>query len=198
MTHAIVIVDVQKDFVEGGSLAVSGGQKVADHVSNLVIPVFQQVKPDTRIFFTKDWHIEPGDHFSENPDFIDSWPQHCVAESEGAEFASDFGDILPENIFQKGQYAASYSGTEGVNIDGNDLIKVLDEAGIERVDVLGIAFDYCVKETAIKLAEAGFEVNVIKYFTASVHPENDLNVIADIERHGAHVLITAPMGRTYA
>lgn len=198
MAHAVVIVDVQKDFVEGGSLAVLGGQKIADHVSKLILPVFRQSLPDTHIFYTQDWHIEPGEHFSENPDYIDSWPVHCVAETEGAEFAADFGDVPPENIFKKGQYSASYSGTEGVNIDGNNLIKVLDELDVEQVDVLGLAFDHCVKATAIKLADVGFDVNVIKYFTASVSPENDLNVINEIERHGAHVLITAPMAGTYA
>jgi len=197
MTHAVVIVDVQRDFVEGGSLAVAGGQRLADTLSRLVVPVFRQVLPDTLILFTKDWHIDPGSHFSETPDFRDSWPPHCVAESDGAEFASKF-DVKPEHVFHKGMYAASYSGADGVNIDGENLIEYLQEHGVDTVDLAGIAYDYCVAATASDLAEAGFEARVIKYFTASVHPENDDATTQELEKRGVGVHITAPFGGTYA
>lgn len=195
--HAIVVVDVQNDFVEGGSLAVAGGQRLAQSLNNLVIPTFKAVSPEIPILFTKDWHIDPGTHFSETPDFIDSWPRHCVADSEGAEFAAPF-PAEPEQIFRKGMYSASYSGTDGVNIDGENLIDYLFELGVESVDVVGIAFDYCVAATAAELAVAGFKSRIIKFFTASVHPENDDATIQELEKRGVEVHITPAFGGTYA
>lgn len=198
MTTALVIVDVQVDFVEGGSLAVAGGQKQAEALAKFVLPVYREILSDSPVLFTKDWHIDPGEHFSDTPDFIDSWPRHCVADTDGADFAADFGEVSPESIFQKGMYSASYSGADGVNIDGEGLVDYLDSLEVERVDVVGIAFDYCVKETALSLRKEGFEVTVVKAFTASVHPENDANVIKDLESAGVQVLITPPFAGTNA
>jgi nicotinamidase/pyrazinamidase len=188
MTNALVIVDVQKDFVEGGSLAVAGGQNVADKLAQVVVPVFD--KMDILVLFTKDWHIDPGSHFSDNPDYIDSWPPHCVADTEGAEFAADFGDVHEDVVFKKGQYEAAYSGNEGFNRadrSGLNLGAALKYLEIETVDVVGIAYDYCVKATALDLAKLGFKVNVIKDFTASVHPENDDEVTHELNEAGVSV-----------
>lgn len=198
MTSALIVVDVQKDFVEGGSLAVTGGQKVADVLANLVVPIWRDnVGP---VLYTKDWHIDPGSHFSDEPDYVDSWPRHCVADSDGADFANPYlgGEAKVDEIFRKGQYAASYSGSEGVNIDGENLIDYLTELGVTTVNVVGIAFDYCVAATASDLSRAGFDTLVVKYFTASVHPENDANIIKNLESVGVKVLITKPFGGTYA
>lgn len=185
----LVVVDVQNDFVEGGSLAVKGGLAVAENVLGI-----SDIGPDS-IVYTKDWHIDPGTHFSETPDFIDSWPRHCVAETKGAEFAMPFKATDPERIFLKGQYKASYSGAEGHNIDGVGLVEWLKEHKFENVEVLGIAFDYCVKQTAVDLAKAGFNVivsrpskNAAESYTASVHPENDEQTIADLTAAGVAVI----------
>lgn len=190
MTQALVVVDIQKDFVEGGALAVKGGQDVADITARLVIPTFK--KAGFPILFTKDWHIDPGDHFSENPDYVDSWPVHCVAGSEGAEFAADFGTVPEVIIFKKGQYSASYSGNEGHNSvepgKGLNLAEALKVAQVTNVSIIGIAYDYCVKATALDLAEAGFEVHVIKDFTASVNPDNDDAVTYELNQAGIAVI----------
>lgn len=185
MTNALVVVDVQKDFVEGGSLAVAGGQRVADTLARTVVPIYDKL--DTLVLFTKDWHIDPGTHFSETPDYIDSWPRHCEAGTEGADFAAEFDLIDWDNIFYKGQYEASYSGAEGKNPHGDDLVDTLKYFGIETVDVVGIAYDYCVKATALDLRAAGFQVNVIKDFTASVHPDNDDETTFELESYGISV-----------
>lgn len=198
MTHAIVIVDVQKDFVEGGSLAVAGGQRLADNLSNLALPLFREHQPNTLIVFTKDWHIDPGTHFSDTPDYMDSWPRHCVADTDGAEFAADFSLVNPEHIFKKGQYSASYSGADGVNIDGESLIDYLNENDVESVDVVGIAYDYCVSATAMDLAEEGFQTRVIKFFTASVHPENDSRTTETLRSRNVEVHITSLFEGSYA
>lgn len=198
MTHALVIVDVQNDFVEEGSLAVKGGKRLAHLLANLVIPVFRQSNPAVKILFTRDWHIDPGTHFSDDPDYIDTWPRHCEANTRGAQFADEFDVETFEHVFSKGMYSASYSGKDGVNIDGDTLIEYLHEQGVESVDVVGIAFDYCVKATAIDLAAEGFETKVIKYFTASVHPENDEQTVKTLTDNGVEVFETDAFAGTYA
>ena len=186
MTNALVVVDVQKDFVEGGSLAVAGGQHVADILAASLIPVYRDIM-DSLVLYTKDWHIDPGSHFSEDPDYIDSWPRHCEAGSEGAAFASDFGDGPHEHTFYKGMYAAAYSGAEAKDSHGDTLIDTLQYFGIDSVDVVGIAYDYCVAATAVDLLAAGFKVNIVKDFTASVHPENDEELTAHLRSKGITV-----------
>lgn len=190
MSNALVVVDVQNDFVEGGSLAVAGGQQVADNLATAVIPVFEM--QEHLVLFTADWHIDPGPHFSETPDYQDSWPIHCVAASQGAMFAAPIIDLenqddVRERVFLKGQYEAAYSGVEGKNSHGTSLIETLKYFDIDTVDVVGIAYDYCVKATAMDLAKAGFKVNVIKDFTASVHPENDESVTEELEQSGVTI-----------
>jgi nicotinamidase/pyrazinamidase len=191
MTNALICVDIQKDFVEGGSLAVAGGQKVADNLQNAVIPVFSKL--DALVLYTKDWHIDPGDHFSENPDYVDSWPRHCEAFTDGADFAGDFGEIESDHIFFKGMYSASYSGTEGINPNKVSLMEALHYFEVDTVDIVGIAYDYCVKATALNLAQAGFKVNIIKDFTASVNPDNDEETTHELNVAG----ITVYDGREY-
>lgn len=166
--RALIIVDVQNDFCEGGSLAVAGGAAVAAKIDSYV----RENEPYyTSIVATKDWHIEPGSHFSDNPDFIDSWPVHCVAESTGAEFHPNL-TWMPDAIFYKGQYAASYSGFEGRSHSGMPLARYLTLRGITDVDVVGIATDYCVRATAIDSAKNRFKTNVILDLTAAVNPDN--------------------------
>ena len=185
MTRAIVVVDVQKDFVEGGSLAVTGGQRVAD-VLWAILPYFEE--EGIHVFYTKDWHIDPGTHFSAEPDFIDSWPRHCEADTDGAEFAAPF-EVQEGHLFLKGQYAASYSGAEGKNEFGEDLLSVLQAGMYDEVTVVGIAFDYCVAATAADIAAAGLNANIAKATTASVHPENDDVTIKKLIRQGVGVIL---------
>ncbi len=110
MTQALIIVDVQNDFCEGGSLAVTGGAALAADVSELL---------DTSVDYdyivaTQDWHIAPGTHFSDSPDFITSWPVHCVADSRGAALHPDLDTENIDAYFRKGQFDAGYSGFEGL------------------------------------------------------------------------------------
>lgn len=194
MTNALIIVDVQKDFVEGGSLAVEGGQQVADNLFNVVVPVFEKL--DMLVLYTKDWHnpnSDNGGHISETPDYIDSWPAHCVAGTDGADFAQNF-DPESDHIFYKGMGKPSYSGVEAINPHSVGLVDALKYFDIETVDVIGIAFDYCVKATALDLKKAGFKVNVIRDFTASVHPENDDETIHELISAG----VTVYDGREWA
>jgi nicotinamidase/pyrazinamidase len=111
MSRALIIVDVQNDFCEGGSLAVAGGADLAAEISEYVDAHHGQFD---HIVATQDWHVDPGAHFSEDPDFVDSWPRHCVAGTRGAELHPDLDTEYIQAFFRKGQYTAAYSGFEGL------------------------------------------------------------------------------------
>jgi len=162
--RALVIVDVQNDFCEDGSLAVAGGAEVAGRVSDHVAANGHRY---AAIVATKDWHIDPGDHFGDPPDFVDSWPAHCHADSPGAEFHPNLSRAVPisgavHEVFKKGEYTASYSGFEGASETGASLAEWLRSHDIEAVDVVGIATRFCVKATAISAVEEGFQVRVLE------------------------------------
>ena len=163
MSKALIVVDVQIDFCEGGSLAVPGGAAVAAAVSAHVADSSYD-----HVVATRDYHIDPGAHFSETPDYVDSWPVHCVAGTAGAAFHPEF-DVTPvEEVFSKGAYEAAYSGFEGSSRSGERLVDWLRARGVEQVDVVGVATDHCVRATAVHAAEAGFATTVLLDLTAGV------------------------------
>ena len=182
MTVALVVVDVQNDFCEGGSLAVAGGARVAADVAALV-----DSGAYATVVATRDHHVDPGSHFSETPDFVDSWPRHCVVGTPGAELHEPLRDDLFAAVFLKGEYAAAYSGFEGHDAGGTLLADWLRRAGITHVDVVGIATDHCVRATALDAAREGFGVRVIEGLTAAVTPENLDRVRRELVDAGAEV-----------
>ncbi|SDG55297.1 nicotinamidase/pyrazinamidase [Sinosporangium album] len=160
---ALVVVDVQNDFCEGGSLAVGGGDDVAAAVTRHL----SRARYD-HVVATRDHHINPGSHFSDEPDYVDSWPVHCVAGTPGAELHPAFDTGPVEAVFDKGAYSASYSGFEGVTDDGVTLVDWLRARGVGDIDVVGIATDHCVRATALDAAGHGFTVTVLLDLTAGV------------------------------
>jgi nicotinamidase/pyrazinamidase len=158
---ALIVVDVQNDFCEGGSLAVAGGAAVAASISEL-FGSYEQVVA------TRDYHIDPGAHFSSSPDFVDTWPVHCRAGTPGASFhpALDVAGI--QAVFSKGAYAAAYSGFEGADPSGMSLADWLRAHDVSEVDVVGIATDHCVRATALDAAANGFRTTVLLDLTAGV------------------------------
>ena len=167
MTKALIVVDVQYDFCEGGSLAVAGGAAVAQEIAELIASGTY-----TTVVATKDHHIDPGSHFSDHPDFIDSWPPHCVVGTPGEGFHPPLEAGLFDEIFLKGEYEAAYSGFEGKTEAGAELAPWLREHGVTSVDVCGIATDYCVRATAVDGAHEGFGVAVLMGLTAAVSADN--------------------------
>ncbi|MEU8237630.1 isochorismatase family protein [Actinoplanes missouriensis] len=165
MSRALIIVDVQNDFCEGGSLAVSGGAAVAKGISLVLEKAGDRWD---HVVATKDWHIDPGSHFSETPDFVDSWPVHCVAGSGGSEFHPELATDRIEAVFRKGEYQAAYSGFEGQTESGETLASWLQGKGVTDVEVVGIATDHCVRATALDAAAAGFTTTVVLELTAGV------------------------------
>ena len=182
MTTALIVVDVQNDFCEGGSLAVDGGAQVAVDVAELIGSGAYDI-----VVATRDHHIDPGGHFSDHPDFVDSWPRHCVAGTPGEEFHVPLEPRMFAEMFFKGEYAAAYSGFEGVSASGLPLAGWLRDAGIDAVDVCGIATDYCVRATALEAAAEGFSVTVLEGLTAAVAPANLPVVRAELNAAGVTV-----------
>lgn len=183
--RALVIVDVQNDFITG-SLAVKDGEEAAQRCATL------SHSPDYDVVVTtQDWHVNPGDHFSETPDFKDTWPAHCVANTEGAQLSPRMETARIDARFRKGHYKAAYSGFEGETLVGEtiDLEEFLSRKGVAEVDVVGIATDYCVKATAIDSAKAGFRTRVLTSYCAAVSPESDLE--ARQEMTSKHVTVVA-------
>jgi nicotinamidase/pyrazinamidase len=168
VSRALIIVDVQPTFCEGGELGVEGGNAVAQRIA-----VFVSSHPDTYdlIATTQDWHIDPGAHFSDEPDFVDSWPPHGVAGTPNAEVHQALSDVPVDIAVKKGQYEAAYSGFEGVADDGTTLADALHHAGITDVDVVGLAESHCVCDTAIDAVREQFTVRVFSDLTAPVSEE---------------------------
>ncbi len=186
--RALLIVDVQNDFCEGGSLAVAGGAETARAITAYLAgpagPGYAHVAA------TQDYHVDPGGHFAAEPDFADSWPAHCVAGTPGAEFHPGLDTRRIEAVFRKGAYAAAYSGFEGTDSSGTRLADWLRARGVTSVDIAGLATDYCVRATAADAAAAGLRTRVLAGLTAAVHPDTAAAALAALGQAG--VLVTGP------
>ena len=162
--RALVIVDVQNDFCEGGSLAVAGGAAVARAITEYLAGP-EGARYD-HVLASQDFHVDPGAHFAADPDFTTSWPAHCVAGTAGAQFRQELDTSRIEEIFRKGEYAPAYSAFEGSGTGGYTLLAWLTERHVTDVDVAGIATDYCVQATALDAVANGFATTVLLGLTA--------------------------------
>lgn len=188
MSRALVVVDVQNDFCEGGSLAVSGGAQVAARISAYLRA--RAGAYDT-VVATRDRHVDPGPHFADAPDFRDTWPAHCVVGTWGAEFHPDLDTSAVDDVFDKGAHAAAYSGFEGFDADGCSLEAYLHERQVDAVDVAGIATDHCVLATATDAVRAGFRTRVLVDLCAGVLPDTTEAAIERLEGIGVEVTTSA-------
>ncbi|MFJ2603484.1 nicotinamidase [Streptomyces sp. NPDC087425] len=189
MRRALIVVDVQNDFCEGGSLAVSGGADVAAAVTELIGQTagsgYQHVVA------TRDHHIDPGAHFAAHPDYVHSWPAHCVAGTEGVGFHPNFAPAVASGaidaVFDKGAHSAAYSGFEGTDENGTSLAAWLRTRDITEVDVVGIATDHCVRATALDAAQEGFHTRVLLDLTAGVSQETTTRALEELRKAGVHL-----------
>lgn len=182
--RALIVVDVQNDFCEGGSLAVDGGGDVARAISRYL----QDGNGYAHVVATNDYHVDPGSHFSDEPDYASSWPRHCVVGTQGVRFHPDLDITRVEAVFRKGTHAAAYSGFEGVDDAGTPLGDWLREHDVDEVDVVGIATDYCVRATAADAAGAGFTTRVLLGLTAGVTPESTAKAIEEMSAAGVELV----------
>ncbi|MCY4629798.1 MAG: isochorismatase family protein [bacterium] len=183
--RALVVVDVQNDFcdVPGASLPVAGGAALAGRISSYVR---RSGGMYAAVVATRDWHIDPGDHFSSVPDYAGTWPPHCRAGSSGADFHPDLEPELLEEVFSKGRFSAGYTGFDGVGEDGATLADWLRSRGLQAVDIVGIATDYCVRATVLDAARLGFAARVLADLCVGVAPETtdaalaEMNTVAEV------------------
>ncbi len=183
--RALLIVDVQNDFCPGGSLAVAGGDQVARAITAYLAS--EASAEYAHVVATKDHHIDPGAHFSARPDYVDSWPPHCVDGTHGAELHPGLRTDPLEEVFSKGEYAAAYSGFEGVSGSGQPLADWLAERGVTSVDIAGLALDYCVKATAADAVRHGLGARVLLGLTAAVTPSAIPSTLAELRAAGVEL-----------
>ncbi|MEE3062553.1 MAG: pyrazinamidase PncA [Actinomycetota bacterium] len=182
--RALIIVDVQNDFCAGGSLPVSGGAELAGAINDYLAraPGYQHVVA------TQDFHIDPGAHFSDHPDYSSSWPPHCVAGSPGVEFPPDLDTRSIEAVFRKGARAAAYSGFDGAEENGTSLLDWLRQRGVDEVDIVGIATDHCVRRTAEDAARNGLRTRVLLDLTAAVSPSSASQALVEMRSAGIELI----------
>lgn len=137
---------------------------------------------------TQDFHIDPGDHFSDRPDYSSSWPPHCVAGSAGADFRPDLDTTRIDAVFRKGAYSAGYSGFEGVDEGGTPLLEWLRQREVDDVDVVGIATDHCVRRTAEDAARAGLSTRVLVDLTAAAAADSAARALAEMRSAGVELV----------
>ena len=180
-SDALLVVDIQNDFCEGGALGVTGGTAVAEKVAALLAGSHGY----RYVVATRDMHIDPGAHFSESPDFVDTWPVHCVQGSPGARLREELRDARFDAIFDKGAYEAAYSGFEGSDSAGTSLAGWLRDHDVSSVDVVGIATDHCVRATAEDALKEGFMTTVLADLTAAVDPERGKSALKGLAANRA-------------
>jgi nicotinamidase/pyrazinamidase len=179
--RALIVVDVQNDFCEGGSLAVAGGSAVAAAISGYLAA---EGGSYAHVVASRDYHIDPGGHFSDHPDFAGSWPPHCVAGTPGARFHPNLETSRVETVFSKGAHAAAYSAFEGTDEAGTPLADWLRERDVDALDVVGVATDYCVRATALDAAREGFATQVLLGMTAGVSPATTRDALSALRDAG--------------
>jgi nicotinamidase/pyrazinamidase len=194
MRNALLAVDLQADFVVGGSLPVPNGMPVCAMIARHI----RHFKTEYQfVVASRDYHEDPSDHFSATPDFVNTWPPHCVIGTPGAAFVPPVANLVREKLIQtivnKGRHAAAYSAFEGLDARGHDLLNVLKEARIDHIDICGIATDYCVRQTALDARRNAFQVRVLVNLCASVTEATGLQALEEMKAAGCQLqAATAP------
>lgn len=187
MTKALFIVDVQNDFTEGGALAVSGGDEVARRITAYLRA---RAGDYAVIVASRDWHDadhDNGGHFHPEPDFVDSWPVHCVSGTAGAEYDPELDTAAVTHHVKKGQGIPAYSLFEGTTDDDERVSELLERHGILDVDVVGLATDHCVRASALDALAHGRRVRILSDLVAGVAEESSSAALAELQRAGAEV-----------
>lgn len=193
MARALLIVDVQNDFTEGGALGVEGGSAVATGVTALLRDK-QRAAQYELVIASRDWHDaenDNGGHFAvdgNTPDFVNTWPVHCVAGSDGADYHSAIDINSIDVHVRKGQGEPAYSAFQGLASDGRQLADVLTSAGIKKLDVVGIATDYCVRASALDAQSLGLSVRVHGGLIAGVAPETSVAALKELAAAGVEIV----------
>lgn len=167
-------------------MPVEGGIDVASRISDYVVA---HAESYAAIAATADWHVDPGSHWSLEPDFQDSWPVHCEVGTVGSQFRPELDPALAhvQAVFRKGEHVAAYSGFEGSVEVAGDVVQLaawLREHEVDDLDVVGIATDHCVRATALDAATEGFRTHLLLDLTVGVSPETTERAIAQMRDGG--------------
>ena len=183
--RALIVVDVQPTFCEGGALPVDGGNATAAAIAEYAAAHRDRY---ALVVTTQDWHIKPGHHFSDTPDFVDTWPPHGVAGTAEAELHPALAGLHPDASVRKGAYAAAYSGFEGTDDGGRTLAKILRDGRITDVDVVGIAESHCVRATTLDALDLGLRARVLTDLTVPVTAEQGAAAREEMAQAGAELV----------
>lgn len=186
--RALLVVDVQPTFCEGGALPVTGGNATAQAIADYAAAHRDRY---ALVVTTQDWHVKPGHHFSETPDFVDTWPPHGVAGTAEAELHPALAGLHPDASVRKGAYAAAYSGFEGTDEEGRTLARILREGHITDVDVVGIAESHCVRATTLDALDLGLRARLLTDLTVPVTPEQGAAAREEMVAAGAQLVTSA-------
>ena len=188
MRNALLVIDIQNDFVEGGALPVTGGRQVAAMVSRHIRHFKQEYN---FVVATRDYHEDPAGHFSDHPDFATTWPPHCVIGTPGAALCTPIFNLVREKfisvVVDKGQHTPAYSGFEAMDVRGHPLLDVLREARVDHMDICGLATDYCVRGTVLDARRLGYETVVLTDAIAAVElaPGDGARALAEMAEAGS-------------
>ena len=188
MATALLIVDVQNDFTEGGALAVAGGDAVAERITAFLAA---HAGDYDIIVASRDWHdadSDNGGHFSEEPDYVDTWPVHCVAGTEGADYDPLLVTDAVTYHVRKGRGEPAYSMFEGVADGGGTVAELLTKHGVLTADVVGIATDHCVRATGLDTLAHGVHLRVLTDLIAGVDEEASEAALTELAHGGAELV----------
>ncbi len=178
-------MDPQPDFFEGGALPVTGATRTAQRIAKYLLAHGDDYAMK---IVTQDWHLDPGDHWSKDPNYVTTWPVHCAADTSGAAIHSALADQTWDVIIRKGLHEGAYSGFEGVSEDGSTLVSELTKGGVDHVTIVGFATDHCVRATAMDARALGFAVTVVLDLCAGVAPETTQAAISEMTEAGIATL----------
>jgi nicotinamidase/pyrazinamidase len=189
MRNALLVVDLQNDFVEGGALPVPGGTQVVAHVARHVRHFRSEY---TFVVATRDLHEDPPDHFSEKPDYINTWPPHGVKGTTGAVLCTPISNLVREKIIQvvvdKGRHAAAVSAFEAVDPRGHLLVDVLREQRIDHIDICGLITEYCIRASALDARKHEFQVRILVNLCGAASPEAAQRAFEDMKAAGCQLM----------
>jgi nicotinamidase/pyrazinamidase len=189
MKNALLIVDLQNDFIEGGSLPVQGGKTVVAMVSRHL----RHFRGEYQfVVATRDYHEDPGDHFSDQPDFVNTWPRHCVIGTPGATLCVPILNLVREKyihvVIDKGRHAAAMSGFDGFDPRGHTLYDVLREARVEHVDICGLVTEYCVRATALDARKKELQVRILVNLCGAANAEAGQKALEEMKAAGCQLM----------
>ena len=193
MTRALFIVDVQNDFTEGGALGVDGGEAVA---TGITAHLAAHAGEYAVIVASRDWHDPGSDNgghiaLTGEPDLVDTWPSHCIAGTDGADYDPVLATDAVTHHVKKGQGVPAYSLFEGTTDAGERVADILTAHGVTEVDVTGIATDYCVRASALDAVAHGIRVRILTDLVAGVAPESSERALAELAHAGADLVVAA-------